>query len=274
LCLQQKKGKHKRARQRSGRAAAATRAAGGTAQSRVGSAEMNIAADAVGDEVTIVDGPLAGESLTLHDDMYWRLTRPEEVVQRVPWALPHSPRTKHGIVAGYWHHGELVLDDSLHDKELLGPELQCVGCFPPGTPPGAECGLRAGTEHRHRITGEVLYYINAVHFHDGPDGRPLCSFCNATFRHFHGLDEDADDDDEEEDDEEEAEGVPIDVLETLPRRTILRATRHMPPCAICLSEPIAGLCLIRLPCHHEFCEPCITAWLGHKNACPSCRASI
>ena len=74
--------------------------------------------------------------------------------------------------------------------------------------------------------------------------------------------------------EDEEDSVPTDVIEALPRRTFVRFFRQAAPCAICLDEPTTGLILVRLPCRHEFCEPCITEWLKRKNACPQCRAPI
>ena len=86
---------------------------------------------------------------------------------------------------------------------------------------------------------------------------------------------DYDDDDEADDNDMDEEGsVPAGVLEALPRRTFVRFFRQAAPCAICLDEPTTGLILVRLPCRHEFCEPCITEWLKRKNACPQCRAPI
>ena len=92
--------------------------------------------------------------------------------------------------------------------------------------------------------------------------------------HFYD-DYDYDDDDEADDNDMDEEGsVPAGVLEALPRRTCMRVTRQAAPCAICLDEPTTDLILVRLPCRHEFCEPCIIGWLKRKNACPQCRAPI
>ena len=230
--------------------------------------------DAVGDMVAIPDGPFAGESLTLHENGHWHLTYPHEVVGRVPWAIEHGARTKQGILVGSYctMSGGLVLDETLHAKELLGPELRCVGfdnrgCF---------AGPRAGDPHVHAHTGEVLYHINALWFTDTQFGL-LCSDCEACYDAMvddeaaleRRLGGDFDDNDKDEED-----SVPTDVIEALPRRTFVRFFRQAAPCAICLDEPTTGLILVRLPCRHEFCEPCITEWLKRKNACPQCRAPI
>ena len=238
--------------------------------------------DAVGDMVAIPDGPFAGESLTLNANGHWHFTYPDEVVGRVPWAIEHGARTKQGILVGSYRYGRgLVLDETLHAKELLGPELRCVGfdnrgCF---------AGPRAGDPHVHAHTGEVLYHINALWFTDTQFGL-LCCHCEGYYKDmldneaawergdYDGDSDEADDNDEEDVEEEEEDSVPTDVIEALPRRTFVRFFRQAAPCAICLDEPTTGLILVRLPCRHEFCEPCITEWLKRKNACPQCRAPI
>ena len=78
----------------------------------------------------------------------------------------------------------------------------------------------------------------------------------------------------DDDDKDEEDSVPARVIEALPRRTFMRVTRQAAPCAICLDEPTTELTLVRLPCRHEFCEPCIIGWLKRKNACPQCRAPL
>ena len=78
----------------------------------------------------------------------------------------------------------------------------------------------------------------------------------------------------DDNDKDEEDSVPARVIEALPRRTFMRVTRQAAPCAICLDEPTTDLTLVRLPCRHEFCEPCIIGWLKRKNACPQCRAPI
>ena len=78
----------------------------------------------------------------------------------------------------------------------------------------------------------------------------------------------------DDNDKDEEDSVPARVIEALPRRTFMRVTRQAAPCAICLDEPTTDLTLVRLPCRHEFCEPCISGWLKRKNACPQCRAPI
>ena len=78
----------------------------------------------------------------------------------------------------------------------------------------------------------------------------------------------------DDDDKDEEDSVPARVIEALPRRTFMRITRQAAPCAICLDEPTTELTLVRLPCRHEFCEPCIIGWLKRKNACPQCRAPL
>ena len=241
--------------------------------------------DAVGDMVAIPDGPFAGESLTLHENGHWHLTYPHEVVGRVPWAIEHGARTKQGILVGSYctMSGGLVLDETLHAKELLGPELRCVGFdnrgerIDPYSPPsfangcyryghGCRAGPRAGDPHVHAHTGEVLYHINALWFTDTQFGL-LCSDCSDCYEAMV-------DDEAALNAEDEEDSVPTDVIEALPRRTFVRFFRQAAPCAICLDEPTTGLILVRLPCRHEFCEPCITEWLKRKNACPQCRAPI
>ena len=262
--------------------------------------------DAVGDMVAIPDGPFAGESLTLHENGHWHLTHPHEVVGRVPWAIQHGARTKQGILVGSYRSGRgLVLDETLHAKELMGPELRCVGFDNRGeridsySPPsfanegyryghGCRAGPRAGDPHVHAHTGEVLYHINALWFTDTQFGL-LCCHCERYYKDmldneaalaawergdYDGDSDEADDNDEEDVEEEEEDSVPTDVIEALPRRTFVRFFRQAAPCAICLDEPTTGLTLVRLPCRHEFCEPCITEWLKRKNACPQCRAPI
>ena len=81
---------------------------------------------------------------------------------------------------------------------------------------------------------------------------------------LHGGSDDYDASDDNDKDEEDS--VPARVIEALPRRTFMRVTRQAAPCAICLDEPTTDLTLVRLPCRHEFCEPCISGWLKRKNA--------
>jgi len=276
--------------------------------------------DAVGDMVAIPDGPFAGESLTLHENGHWHFTFPDEVVGRVPWAIPHGARTKQGILVGFYHSRRgLVLDETLHAKELMGPELQCVGFdnhgeqTDPSSPPSFANGCyryghgcreddpRPGVPRMHTQTGEILYRINALWFTATQFGL-LCGHCAAYYKDmlnneaallryslvssssvlnaalergdYDGDSDVADDNDEEDLGEEEEDSVPTDVIEALPRRTFVRFFRQAAPCAICLDEPTTGLTLVRLPCRHEFCEPCVTEWLNRKNACPQCRAPI
>jgi hypothetical protein len=118
----------------------------------------------------------------------------------------------------------------------------------------------------HAHTGEVLYHINALWFTDTQFGL-LCSDCSDCYEAMV-------DDEAALNAEDEEDSVPTDVIEALPRRTFVRFFRQAAPCAICLDEPTTGLILVRLPCRHEFCEPCITEWLKRKNACPQCRAPI
>ena len=237
-----------------------------------------------GDMVAIPDGPFAGESLTLNANGHWHFTYPDEVVGRVPWAIEHGARTKQGILVGSYRYGRgLVLDETLHAKELLGPELRCVGFdnrgerIDPYSPPsfangcyryghGCRAGPRAGDPHVHAHTGEVLYHINALWFTDTQFGL-LCSDCSDCYEAMV-------DDEAALNAEDEEDSVPTDVIEALPRRTFVRFFRQAAPCAICLDEPTTGLTLVRLPCRHEFCEPCITEWLNRKNACPQCRVPI
>lgn len=89
-----------------------------------------------------------------------------------------------------------------------------------------------------------------------------------------GSDDYDDYDASDDNDKDEEDSVPARVIEALPRRTFMRVTRQAAPCAICLDEPTTDLTLVRLPCRHEFCEPCIIGWLKRKNACPQCRAPI
>ena len=257
--------------------------------------------DAVGDMVAIPDGPFAGESLTLHENGHWHLTFPDEVVGRVPWAIHHGARTKQGILLGSYRSGRgLVLDPTLHAKELVGPELRCVGFdnrgewTDPFSPPsfangcyryghGCRADPRPGDPRVHAQTGEVLYHINALHFTDTQFGL-LCCHCagyynamlddEAALAALERGDYDGDSEESDDNDEDEEDSVPTDVIEALPRRTFVRVTRQTAPCAICLDEPTTRLTLVRLPCRHEFCEPCITEWLNRKNACPQCRTLI
>eukprot|EP00658_Telonema_sp_P-2_P049212 TRINITY_DN37422_c0_g1_i2.p1 TRINITY_DN37422_c0_g1~~TRINITY_DN37422_c0_g1_i2.p1 ORF type:complete len:150 (+),score=24.03 TRINITY_DN37422_c0_g1_i2:154-603(+) len=45
-------------------------------------------------------------------------------------------------------------------------------------------------------------------------------------------------------------------------------------CAICQEGVAAGETALRMPCHHQFHEPCIVPWLKMQGTCPVCRASI
>jgi hypothetical protein len=153
----------------------------------------------------------------------------------------------------------------------------------------------------HTQTGEILYRINALWFTATQFGT-LCGHCAAYYEDmlaneaallryslvssssvlhaalergdYDGDSDESDDNDEEDLGEEGEDSVPTDVIEALPRRTFVRFFRQAAPCAICLDEPTTGLTLVRLPCRHEFCEPCVTEWLNRKNACPQCRAPI
>ena len=206
------------------------------------------ARDQVGCTALIRDGAFAGESLTLHENGYWHITHPQEVLGRFPWAVINAARTKEGRVVGIYNaRTGLYLDDTLHAKEARGRELGC-----------AHCG------HIHAGGAWGPHYFNATTFTDTAAG-PLCPMCEATlqFRDESGYDDDDDD-----------AAVPADVLAALPRRTSRRSSRSCSPCAICIEEPAPGTVLVSLPCGHEFCEPCISTWLARSTGCPTCRAPV
>ena len=63
------------------------------------------------------------------------------------------------------------------------------------------------------------------------------------------------------------------VAETFGRGVPLHADRPE-PCCICLEKLSKGDVALTLTCGHQFHENCIHEWLGRKEFCPLCKASV
>ena len=220
--------------------------------------------NSVGDTAIIPEGPFVGASLTLHENGHWHFSSPGSVLEQHPWAMTNCARTKEGVVLGSYHRYDgFKADNTLQAKELLGIEFRC-----------ANCGINAGAAWRGAQGGAILYHINGLLFTDTAVG-PLCPICLATYRELQALE--AHGFLEEDEDEEAGAAVPADVLAALPRRT---SSLDDDPCPVCLSghatptRSTPALVLVKLPCGHKVCEPCITTWFNRANTCPVCRSPV
>lgn len=47
-----------------------------------------------------------------------------------------------------------------------------------------------------------------------------------------------------------------------------------PCCAVCLAPFAVGTTVMKMPCSHAFCEPCLSPWLRLHSTCPTCRCEV